>query len=130
MKFPDFGKCQVRSLFLARGLKQEGYEPEVVYGIFTPSAPRRAWDERWQRGGVDFLHAWISIDGLYFDASAFQFGEKKRVWTRPADKRYRRLGHISLDTGEIFFTEGEIVLFDTYREENGCPTLTLSPAFI
>jgi len=80
--------------------------------------------------GSEFLHCWIEVEDRYFDCSLFQFGEQRFLWLPPTDTHYQKLGIVDIETGEVFFTGNQIVVWETYSVEDGCPTVELAPAFI
>lgn len=131
MRFPDFGKCQIRSTYLAQELEKEGFKPKILYGVYTPSAPRRLWDERWQKAaGSEFVHFWLGINKRYYDYSCFQFGETEPIKTICADPRYEELGYYDLNSGTLYNTGNMLIEWDSLKEIRGVPSLSLVPIFI
>ena len=130
MKYPDYAKCQIRSIFLARELAKEGFHPKVLYGVFTPSAPRRLWDERWQKAdGNEFAHFWLGIAKRYYDYSCFQFGEPEPIKTVYTDPRYMELGYYDLFSGKLCHTGNMAIDWESLTIGE-VPTLLLVPIFI
>jgi len=131
VKYPDYAKCKVRSVYLAQELEKEGISSKVLYGIFTPSAPRRLWDERWQNAtGYEFVHFWLGINKRYYDYSCFQFGEKEPIKTIYTDSRYTELGYYDLRSGKLCNTGNMLIEWDSLEEVGGVPKLNLVPIFI
>lgn len=131
MKYPDFAKCQIRSIYLAKEMKKEGYNPKVLYGIFRPTAPRKRWDERWQQcTQEEFVHFWIAFSVRYYDFSCFQFGESAPIYTSANDKRYEAIGELNYETGEKTNFGQYVIEWESYTTEEGYPLLRLVPIFI
>lgn len=131
MKYPDYAKCQVRSIFLARELAKEGFEAKVLYGIFTPSAPRRLWDDRWKKvKGNEFVHFWLGVSKRYYDYSCFQFGEPEPIKTISLDERYTELGYYDLATSRLCHTGNMLIEWESLTDIGGVPILKLVPVFI
>lgn len=131
MRYPDFGKCQIRSIYLAHQLRKEGLQPSVLYGIFRPQAPRYTWDERWQKAeGNEFVHFWIGFPDSYYDYSCFQFGEKEPIKTQRSDTRYEELGYYDITTQTVVNTGNIMVEWESYHEKEGVPVMRLVPIFV
>ena len=131
MKFPDYGKCKVRSVHLVKELRKEDIVSYVVYGIYKPLTARNSWDERWQKAeGKEFVHFWLGVGKLYYDFSAFQFGAKEKIRTNYKDKRYEQLGYYDIMTGELQHTGNLFIDWESLKEINGIPVVTMEPIFI
>lgn len=131
MRFPDYGKCQIRTIFLARELKKQGLATNVLYGIYTPTTLRTSWDERWQHSPVgEFAHFWLGVDHIYYDYSAFQFGEIERVKTSCKDTRYNQLGYYDQETKKLINTGNLMIEWESPYEDGGVPILKLVPIFV
>jgi hypothetical protein len=131
LRFPDYGKCKVRSIYIAQGLEKENILAHVLYGIFKPTTARKTWDERWQKSeSNEFVHFWLGIGSRIYDYSAFQFGEREIVRTHHSDKRYEILGYYKYRTKELVHTGNLIIDWESLKEINGIPVVTMEPVFI
>jgi hypothetical protein len=131
VKYPDYQKCQIRTIYLARELEKEGFNPKVLYGVYTPSAPRRLWDERWQKAkGYEFVHFWLGINKRYYDYSCFQFGEREPIKTICTDERYMELGYLDLSVNKLCHTGNMLIEWESLSEKEGVPILNLVPIFV
>lgn len=125
MKYPDFAKCPVRSIYLARNLQKCGYSPEVLFGLYTPNKPRSTWDDRWKSSPTGiFVHCWVAVDGIYVDVSSRQFGELPVVFAKMDDLRYESLGIVDIATG-LFMPRDDSIFVDwkSYHVKEDQPTV-------
>ena len=112
-------------------MKDEGYDPKVLYGIFRPTTHRSTWDERWQRADTDeFVHFWLAFQRIYYDYSCFQFGATAPIKTDCNDPRYEVIGEYNCETGGLTTTGSYYVEWETLTEKDGVPVLKLVPIFI
>lgn len=131
VRFPDYGKCKVRSVHLARELQKENILSHVIYGVYKPPTARINWDERWHKSETrEFVHFWLQIGSLYYDYSAFQFGAKERIRTNYKDTRYEQLGYYDFRAGELIHMGNLVINWENIKMVNGIPTVQLEPIFI